>query len=291
MATTSDFPITVDGVRLDTLAWNVESVRRATPSRRTADAVVPGLDGVIPAFSEDYEAPTFGLTMFVRGTDPDGLIPGGGAIARFRANLDELIHLFSRRWGLIDLRETVSAGVERQAWAKPVDTIQPEVRPGAQGSFAVALLIPGAFWQDVAAVDWTQNGPSAGTAYEVVPLRDSTAPVTDAVVLVTGPVTNPTITDVASGGSVTLNAAVPAGAQWRLNAGTWATRTGALGLGSADVAGADAQATTRWTGFGARFLTLNASRDTGSRKVKIVVSGTGMTGATSISVRARRKFL
>ena len=40
----------------------------------------------------------------------------------------------------------------------------------------------------------------------------------------------------------------------------------------------------------AHFLPLTPVRDTGERRVKVALSGTGITAATRLSVRARRKY-
>lgn len=295
MTFTSDRPITVDGVRLDTLAWNITKISRAAAARRSADAAVPGRDGVIPSLNDDLEAGSFGLEMFVMGTDADGAVPVAGKRDTLRANLDELIHLFGKRHALLDVRETVAAGVERRAWAKVQDAIQPDVNTvGSSGMFTVGLVLPYGVWEDVATADWNGTlGAASGTVQEVTTLQGATERITDAVVLVTGPITNPRVTDQATGAYVQLNTALAAGQFWRVNVGTWATRYGAgLGLGSADTTGTDGQSLTVFGGSAnqAAFLPLVPVRDTGLRRVKVALTGTGITGATRLSVRARRKY-
>lgn len=292
MSNTTAYPITVDGVRLDTLAWNIESARFGVPGVRSADDQAPGVHGVIPGLDEDYQPGLYVLSMFVRGTDADGLIVAD-KVGRFRENLDSLIHLFSKRYALTDLREVVTAGgVERQAMCRRLDAMAPDIDLGQIGRFTVSFDIPGAFWQDTATADWAGTvGAASGTVQEVVPLQGSTAPIQDGIYLVVGPATNPTITDQASGRMVRLNQALPAGTNWRVNAGTWSSRTGVgLGLGSADATGTDAVATTDFSDQ-ARMVTLNPALVTGLRRVQVNLSGTAFTAATALTVRARRKFL
>lgn len=294
MTFTSDRPITVDGVRLDTLAWNITKISRATAARRSADQPVPGRDGAIPSLNDDLEPVSFGLEMFVMGTDEDGAVPPAGKRDTLRANLDELIHLFGKRHALLDVRETVTAGTERRAWAKVVDSIQPDVNVvGSSGMFTVGLELPYAVWEDVATADWAGTaGAASGTVQEVTSLRGATERIHDAIVLVEGPITNPQVTDQATGAYVRLNAALTAGQFWRVNVGTWATRTGTLGLGSNDTTGTDRQDVTVFGGTAnqATFLPLVPVRDSGERRVKVALTGTGFSGTTRLSVRARRKY-
>jgi len=297
MVNTSTRPITVDGVRLDTLAWNISKISRQVASRRSADYEVPGVDGVVASLNDPLEAVTFGLEVFVMGTDADGSVPPAGRADTFRANLDELVHLFGKRHELLDLRETVATGVERQALAKVVDSIAPEVNlPGSAGSFTVGLTIPAGMWQDVDTQDWAGvAGTASGTNQEVLTLRGATERITDAIFLVKGPVTNPRLRDPVTGAYVQLNRALSSTEFWRVNVATWASRYGTgLTLGSADTAGTDAQALTQYGGTRnqVHFLPLVPARNaTGTvRWTRVSLTGTGMTAASQVSVRARRKF-
>jgi hypothetical protein len=127
--------------------------------------------------------------------------------------------------------------------------------------------------------------------YDVPILTGATAPISDAVLLFTGPGTNPEISDFATHDYVRLNAALTSGQSWRVNCKTWASRYGTLTLGSSDVSGTDGQAITAEQGGSARFLRLQPEVHTGVRQVRVQVNGTGFTSATTLSIRARRKYL
>lgn len=296
MTNTSDRPIAIDGVRLDTLAWNISKINRATAGRRTADVPVPGIDGVVASLNDNLEAMNFGLEMFVRGTDANGAVPGAGQRDTMRANLDELIHLFGKRHGLLQITEQVNATETRQAWAKVTDQIEPDLNvSGAAGTFTVGLSVSAGVWEDTATQDWTGTlGAASGTVQEITTLANATERCSDTILLVTGPANNPRITDQATGAYVQLNQSLSGTQFWRVNVGTWASRYGSgLGLGSADTTGTDGTATTVFGGTRnqAAFLPLVPIRDTGSRRVKVALSGTGgFTGATRLSARTRRKF-
>lgn len=294
MAFTSQYPVTVDGVRLDTLAWGVELKKITAPGVREASEVVPGVDGVIPALAEDYEPGVYALDMMVRGSNVDGVIPAD-SVGEFRKNLDHLLALFSTRHRLLDVREVVdAAGTVRQASMKRLDSITPEVEVGALARFTVTLSIPGVFWRDVSTLDWV--GAAGSTAAQTVTtLTDSSAAVQDAIFLVKGPATNPTITDQATGWTLRLNRALTASEFWRVNSGTWSTRVGSLSLASADTAGTDVTAVTEANTPSGRFLALtpaySGSGGPGGRLVVTRLTGTGTTTATQLSIRARKAFL
>lgn len=292
MTFTSDRPISVDGVRLDTLAWNITKITRAMAARRDRNVELPGRDGVIPSLDDDLEPISFGLDMFIMGTDADGSVPVAGKRDTLRANLDELVHLFGKRHSLLDLRETVAAGVERRAWAKVQDAITPDLNtPGSSGEMTVGLILPYGVWEDVTPGTWTQTAPV--TAAPVTTLTGATERIGDAIFAVKGPCTNPRITDVATGSWVQLNAALTGAETWRLNALTWATRVGNLDVNSNDASGTDKTAVTI-TGGPQRgsALVLTPVRDTGNRRVGITLTATAgvVNGTTSLTIKAARKY-
>lgn len=293
MVYTSARPVTVDGVRLDTLAWNIEQINRQVSARRSSDYDVPNLDGVVASVNDALEPGSYGLQMWLRGTDVDGAVPGAGAMDTLRANMDEMFHLFGKRHALLEVREQVLAdGTQRRAMMKVTDTIAPDLNlPGSAARFTVGLVIPAGLWEDVATSDWTQLNPV--TAAEVTTMRGATERCTDGVFLVTGPATTPRITDPTTGMWVELGAALAAGSFWRFNSATWASRYGAgLGLGSSDTTGTDGTAITNVGGPSRAYgLPLVPVRDSGFRKTLLTLTAaSGLTGASALSFRGRRKF-
>lgn len=293
MANTSDRPISVDGVRLDTLAWNVEKVVRSTASRRSADVTLANLDGSLPSVNDALEPVDFGLQMWLRGTDVDGGVPAPGSRDTFRANLDALLHLFGTRHRLLEVTEQTSATETRRAFAKVSASISPDVNvTGSAGTFSVALTIPAAMWEDAASTDVTLNAPVS--AAEPAGLIGGTERINDAVYLVTGPASTPRITDPTTGMWVELGANLPAGQFWRFNSATWASRYGSgLGLGSADTTGTDGTAITVTGGPGRAYgLPLVPVLSGGTRRVRVTLTAASgiVNGTTKLSLRARRKY-
>lgn len=305
MTFVSSHPVSVDGVRLDTLAWGIEGAALTVGSVRSADAVLAGLDGTVPSLEDAREPGAYTLSMFVRGTDVDGTVPGGDAWAAVRANLDGLLHLFADNGHLLDVREVVEtspvdpdvepalAAPARQFYGKVQDALTPDLQPGAIARFTVTLTNPGCYWRDTDDADWAQAAVVNGGTYDVSTLAGSTAPVDDAVVLVTGPAdAGVTVADPSTGAFVRLNAAIPADEAWRVNVGTWATRLGVLTLDSDDTEGIDQAALTDQGGRYPSLLRLRPTREPdGTRLVRARVTGTGFAGTTSLSIRARRAYL
>ena len=297
MTNLSDYPITVDGVRLDNLAKGLEASAFTTGALRVADGLLAGVDGVVASVDDSREPSGLSLSMFVRGTDEDGLVPlGRDAQAVYQENLDDLRHLFGKSGALLDVRVVMDKddpAAERQAYAKVVDSITPEDHPGDVGRLAVVLTIPGVYWRSTAPETWSQAAVVSGTEYAVTPLEGSTAPVDDAVVCLAGPFNAGTkVVDPATGAFVRLNEAVVAGDVWRVNVATWESRVGAgLTVDSADTAGTDKSGVTDQGGGYPKYLRLNPRRDGGTRRVKVQVVGGGFTAATTISTKTRRAYL
>jgi hypothetical protein len=292
--TYTTYPVTVDGVRLDSAAWGIEARGRATAPVRAADVVLPGVDGVSASLNDDLDQMVRVYNMWLLGTDADGVIPGGSnAMSQCLANLDQLTFLFGTRHRLLDVQEVVDhTGTVRQFWGKVAESISPEIRAGGLGKFTVTINVPAGTGQDVSSSDFTKNTMTSGVFYEVTTLTGSTGPISDAIITLLGPVNNPIITDQATGAYVQLNANLGGSDVWRINCSTWATRYGAgLTFASADTAGTNGDPVTQFGGGGSAFLRMRPALSGGLRKVQLSVTGASMTTATTLGVRARRKFL
>ena len=81
---TSEFPWEWDGVRLDTLAYNIETLtgRYTTAGVRSESEILPGVDGEVVSWFDDYTSRDIQFSMWVRGADLDGVIPADGTEAR-----------------------------------------------------------------------------------------------------------------------------------------------------------------------------------------------------------------
>ena len=89
MTNTSAIPITVDGIRLDTYAYNVAGLegRLHVPGVRGANPVVPGRHGSLYVPDKTFEDNEFVLNMWVIGADVNGGIPTTD-MTEFRKNIE-----------------------------------------------------------------------------------------------------------------------------------------------------------------------------------------------------------
>lgn len=281
--------MTVDGVRLDTLAWNIETLngRLAIPGTIGSDPVIPGDDGAVFVPNKNYDSGRMTLQMWVRGSDVDGLVPTTQTTL-FRSNLDTIAKLFTVRHRLLDIQQTWPSGIIQYLCKveQPWDFSASAVNPRAK--FAVELSIPKVFGQDINTTDFSSvTGLTTGTTVTITTHAGHTAPIADAILVVRGPATNPRLTNPDTGEWVQYNGAVATGSDWRVDCGLWETRTG-VGIGLASGAGTNQVANTQYAGGGARFMRLTPRPSGGPQ---VVLTGSAFSTSTQVLARARRKFI
>lgn len=277
---------TIDGVDLTaTLGIFVtsDSVFHASAALRSSAVSLPGMHGSLTVQAEEfYDAGQLVLQCWMDGK---------GNATTHEQRLDAFMTLLQ---GPLDVRKTMSDTSIRQALCYMRASIDPEHRPGAFTKMTVPLEIPGVFWRDVAASTFTQTQPVNGTTYTMANLAGTTAPITDTVILWTGPITNPQATDPVSGSSITWQGTVAAGTQVRVQAATMTAVSG-TGIGLTGP-GTDASGALVPSGPGSAFRLIEfmpamVGSDPTNRSVSIKVNGSGITSATSVQVSARRAFI
>src|SRR5687768_5894726 len=100
MTVTTSETLSVDGVVLNTLAKNIETLtgRLRTPPLRGSNLSIPSRHGALHTATKVYDENEIVLPMWVAGCDDDGEIPYfGSARKEFFKNLDELSNLFRIR--------------------------------------------------------------------------------------------------------------------------------------------------------------------------------------------------
>lgn len=277
---------TIDGVNLQTalgITVTRESTFHGMPQTRSSNLSLPGVHGGVVVQTEElYEPGTCVLQCWM---------DGGGNPVTHEAKLDAFKGLLV---GPLDVRKTMSDASVRQALCYMRATLDPEHRPGAWTKLTVPLELPGAFWRDTVASTFSQSQPVNGTTYVMSNLAGSTAPITDAVLLWTGPISNPQATDPFSGSSVTWQGTIAAGSQVRVQASTLTAISG-VGIGLTGP-GADVSGNLVPSGPGSAYRLLEfqpemVASDPLNRRVSVKVNGSGMTSATNLQVSARRAFL
>jgi len=267
----------VDGFNLSTVAYDI--VTRdgldGTP------AVVGGNVSYNQQHGERWVRKYFGparkqLTIFVSSKDINTGFEGANLDAQ-RANLDEnldfLTRLFARRNKLLTVRRDMSDGTSRTASAEVVMTMDPVQIGIANAKMGVELYIPSGFWRDASSSTLADN-IAPGTNIVLSNLANATAPMTDLTFNVTGPITNPRVTDVESGSWVQYNGAIGGGSTLSIINSSMTITGGTLG---------------NMTHAGeVNWLTLYPTATNG---VRVSFSGSGTSGATKLQVVGKQAFL
>ncbi len=296
MVNTSAYPVTIDGLRMDTLAWNIETLsgRDHLPVQRYSSQVIPGRSGYMVAYEDAFEPGVFGVKGWVIGCDVDGNV-AAGARPQFEKNIDTLFNLIANCRGRdVELQQSSAAtGLTRRASGILTDAFTPEMFGENSASFTLVFTLPNSVWEDtVLPADFSLANAVAVGASNVTTLADGTAPIDDGRYLITGPIATPRLTDVSSGAWVQLNRTLAAGQNWLFDAGTRVSRFGTgLTLASADSAGTDDWPNTVHSGQ-YTMMKMHPYLFSGTtRYPRLLLTGTGSTTATAFAVRAKRKYV
>lgn len=208
----------VDGVSLHTWAWAVATLdgREGLPQRRGENQVVAYRPG------EVWRPKVFGprvvpLIMWVKGSDADGFIPGAGARAQFRSNLEALKSMFAvtdRELALTRRLRTLSGLLVQTGKGECVGSLEPRMNGRTQAAFVADILMADPFWYGA---EVAPAVPLAGATITNVGSAQASAMSIALVGPLTGPVvlTNQTlnivltyIDTIAAGETVTIDTAV-----------------------------------------------------------------------------------
>lgn len=293
MVNTSKWPITVDGVRLDSLAYNVSTRVGRDISASVAGANIPSgvTDGEIWTPHKPAGPGRLVLKMWVGGTDVDGVVPvDGDDYWKYRQNLDSLLRMFSVRHRLLDIRQTVKAdGTKvRQALAEMTTVITPEMLAAFPytAELTAEFNLPYGYWQDVADSNFDSGAALvANTDLPLPAFSAATAPMRDLYTVLDGPATNPKMID-RNGHWIQLNDVVPNGQQWVVNTTEWTSKVG-VGIAFTQ-GGTDKYAKTTFAG-GHSPVMFGLTPDPVGPQVRI--EGSGFGAATRLRIRGKIKYL
>lgn len=295
MTYTSQYPATFDGVRLDTLAYNVETVNGEDllPGVRSNDVTLPGRHGSLPILGKKFDNGRFVQSMWVLGCDVDGAVPIGRKRNEFRKNLDTLKALFGKRQSLMTVVADIGDGTKREALMQCTEAVDFSVSgSNPLGRFAVVLDIPGVFWRGQADVNYdTFVVPGIIYSATLTEFAGATGIMEDLYIVVDGPITNPRLTDDATGHYVQYSGALGSGYQWVVNTTLWTSK---IGVGIAFTqSGTDVTAQTIFSGqHSPRYFALTPVSTSQVVAPTVTLTNTGGTlAATRLRVRGRRKFL
>lgn len=288
MVNTSSHPITVEGTRLDTLAWNirVKTGWDLGQSARGGNVEVPGGDGELWVPNKREGAGRFSLAMWVMGADANGNVATDGYEA-YRQNLDQLRWLFGKRHKLLTVQHTLGATIgTRECLAEVTQSWDPEVKSlGRYGEFTVLFAIPGSYWRDTADLNYDLNPATTGQK-TLTTFLGATANMRDLTLVFDGPWNGPSVTDDATG-HVLTGPTLASGSQWNVDCAAFTSKTG---TGIAFTSGGT-QAMLSTTRSGAHAPGLFGITPAGPGvSPTITLGGSGLTGVSRFRIRGRRKF-
>lgn len=294
MTNTSQYPVTIDGVRLDTLAYNISTKmgRDLAASSASANIDTEMRHGELWVPHKKYGPGRLVLDMWVGGTDEDGAVPvGGDDYKKYRENLDDLRRMFGVRGRLLDIRiqlDKLGTSI-RQCFGEVTNVIDPEMLASYPytAQMKVEVNVPGAFWQDVADSNFDSGSAVAANSDHPLPaFAAGTAPMVDLYTVLDGPATNPKLIDSRNGHYDQYNGIVPLGQQWVVNT---TLHTSKVGVGIAFTqGGTDVYAQTVFAGGHAPAL-FGISADPAGPQIRL--EGSGFGAATRLRVRGKIKYL
>jgi hypothetical protein len=200
----------VDGVDLNTLAFNISSFsgRSAMPPIRGENEPIPyrpGQNWVEKMWDQKQET----LAMWVLGCDEDGFLPTDHTMrAQFNDNLRKLKRLFGVRHRLLQIEKDVlypEGLLTLSAQAEHVGIMDPQTTShGTRATFSADLILPDPFWY---APEVTEMLTSDGL---VIDQTGDTLARKMQVDLV-GPLINPRVTNTTIGVEVRYVGTIPEG--------------------------------------------------------------------------------
>lgn len=274
---------TIDGVPLSDPKgrWSVHraSQRRTPVAFRSVDVDVPGVDGNIPIYGENVEATALALEVNVYGT-PE----------QIESRVNFLRSLLGRTSGPLEVEKRGGLIAD----AKPASISDP-VMTESYARIGATLSIPSGVWRGPLST-WAHPDATSAEPEGVGTLDGGSRPITDALVLITGPATTPEIEDVATGSKVRYTGSVPAGQKLLIDIFQWRATLGA----SVSWGSTGTNATASIVGSGPRSDTtlfpltpipgINPDGDPTTAPA-ITFTATGTTTATAVQIRARTSHL
>lgn len=293
MTTTSKYPITVDGIRLDSKAWNIETKegRDFAAPIKDGNLEVGAAHGEIWVPNKKHGPGRTVLKMWVAGQDANGVVPADNYY-QYRKNLDQLRLMFGVRNRLLDVRQQLDiAGTDiRQALCEVTAIIEPQkvaISPYTS-KFTVELTIPDSFWQDPVDDNYDSGAAVlANSLHTLTAFDGATAEMLDLYVVVDGPAATGTkVLDETTGHYIQLTRLLGATEQWVINTTEWSSK---VGVGIAfTLGGTDVYAQTLYGGNHSPSIFGLSPRSAGAPQVRL--QGTGFGPNTRLRVRGKRKF-
>lgn len=276
----------LDGITLDEgngqfYVDNTTGVR-VLPARRTNGLSLPGRDGMTPSSMPGFEPGMLALSIIVKGSTHQV----------FMANLEYLYGILGQR-KLLELAHLHDSGGEpRYLDVEVMSSAEPEMLNHRTARVRVILSAPYTFWRDAATVDSTLALTASPVTGVLTAHAGTTATVPDSVIRVKGAISAAALTDVLTGDTLTITAALTATEYLIIDTTKWVTRKvtsdtwNGYGAGSSDVS--SVVESSRGSG---NMLPLHPDFSGGAGRLRLTVSATNPASSPTVAVRARRSFL
>jgi hypothetical protein len=279
MANTTTEILSVNGVVLNTLAKNIESLtgRLRTPGKRTSNVPVPGRHGTLRVGTKLFDENLLALPMWVIGGDDDGKIPVGQTDRRLLfSNIDTLTRLFLGSQAALDIRHTLPDSSIRQCFGDVLDVIDFTTESAdPMAKFGVSIVMADPFWYDLNQI--TQQVQANGATATFSSFAGATAPMDKLIFRLTGPWNSPIIT-FSDGSWFAVDVNIPAAATVTVNCETWTlSSTGVTTI----------LANLRRSTSTARWATVPPT----AGGLVITLAGASRTTATQLQVQGKRAYL
>jgi hypothetical protein len=270
------YDLRVGGVEINNHAYAVDViVNTGFAARAQVGVVGANVDGVTTPLGRFVTPPSFTISMWISGYNADGSKPTD-EWAKLQANYEAILAAFTPYGPTVPIVMHMPDGTDRTCDARIMASMTP-VMPAPGSSNPVircqwVMDIPAIFWRKVGTPATFTTSSTTLTA--VTTLAGATAPITDAVFRVSGPIVNPRITN-AQGGFCALQGTVAAGAVWEVDSGAFSSWVGSTPV----------MKDTDYYHEGSSYLMeLN-------RPYQVKLTGTGTTAATKLEVVATPKYL
>lgn len=229
-----------NGISLHTKAWSVIEVPEGigTLGLRGTNLQVPFKNGK-KFIKKRYNERTVMIAMWVKGLDPiTGAIPEGkSAKELLYENMDYLSCVFGKK-GQHALRRILPDGNVREAKAEVYRSAVFVKKPAGHAKFSVEFQLADPFFYGI---DLASETKSVGSvSYEWNHTNPGTAPVTNAVITLTGPLESPKLENLANGIWLQYQGSIGAGESVVINTEDFSCIKGELNLVSAIKHGGDA---------------------------------------------------
>lgn len=220
--------VRVEGTLLSSYAFAVEMTESMTqiPARNLVGVSGPRMDGLVPIPGRYSDPPQFKLSMWISDRTAAGARAANPEL-QFQRNIEAVVAAFISQSATLTVERCMPDGTIRVAECRVAGSVSPTFPKAGDSRVAkveVVLDIPGIFWKDKSG-PFTQEYTTFGSEVDLGFVDPSTAPITDAVYKVTGPITNPKIAN-PYGGFVQYTGSLAAGQVWTVDVSAFTSKVG-----------------------------------------------------------------